>query len=84
MAKIRKRYNQVPHLDQDTTWESNKNTLNITKKSQEVTLSQKVTTRQTYIEQTRKHEKHKEQKNTNDPQKITALKQSVKIFYWRA
>ena len=23
-AKIRKRYNQVPHLTQDTTWESNK------------------------------------------------------------
>ena len=24
MAKVRKRYNQVPHLTQDTTWESNK------------------------------------------------------------
>ena len=24
MAKIRKRYNQVPHLTQDTIWESNK------------------------------------------------------------
>ena len=35
-AEIRKRYNQVPHLAQDTTWESNKNTINITKKSQEV------------------------------------------------
>ena len=35
MAKIRKRYNQVPHLTQDTTWESNKNTINITNKSQE-------------------------------------------------
>ena len=34
MAKIRKRYNQVPHLTQDTTWESNKNTINITNKSQ--------------------------------------------------
>ena len=30
-AKIRKRYNQVPHLTQDTTWESNKNTINIHK-----------------------------------------------------
>ena len=36
MANIRKRYNQVPHLTQDLTWESNKNTMNITKKSQEV------------------------------------------------
>ena len=35
-AKIRKRYNQVPHLTQDTTWESNKNTTNVTNKSQEV------------------------------------------------
>ena len=31
----RKRYNQVPHLTKDTTWESNKNTININK-SQEV------------------------------------------------
>ena len=36
MARIRKRYNQVPHPTQDTTWESKKNTLNITNKSQEV------------------------------------------------
>ena len=36
MAKIRKRYNQAPHLTKDTTWESNKNTINITKKGQEV------------------------------------------------
>ena len=35
-AKIMKRYNQVPHLAQDTTWEINKNTINITNKSQEV------------------------------------------------
>ena len=35
-AKIRKRHNQAPHLTQDTTWESNKRTINITSKSQEV------------------------------------------------
>ena len=35
-AKIRKRCNQVPHLTQDTTWESSANTINITNKSQEV------------------------------------------------
>ena len=34
-AKIRKRYNQVPHLTQDTTWSSNKKTINITNKSLE-------------------------------------------------
>ena len=26
-AKIRNRYNQVPHLTQDTTWESDKHTI---------------------------------------------------------
>ena len=26
-AKIRNRYNQAPHLTQDTTWESDKNTI---------------------------------------------------------
>ena len=26
-AKIRNRYNQVPHLTQNTTWESDKNTI---------------------------------------------------------
>ena len=36
MAKIMKRYNQVPHLTQDTTWERDKNTLNIINNSQEV------------------------------------------------
>ena len=35
-ARVRSRYNQVPHLSQDTKWESNKITINITIKSQEV------------------------------------------------
>ena len=35
-ARIRNLYNQVPHLSQDTKWESNKITINITNKSQEV------------------------------------------------
>ena len=35
-GKDQERYNQVPHLTQFTTWESNKNALNITNKSQEV------------------------------------------------
>ena len=40
-AKIGKGYNQVPYLTHDTTWESNKNTVNITNKSQEVKLVSK-------------------------------------------
>ena len=35
-VRIRYRYNQVPHLSQDTKWESNNITINITNKSQEV------------------------------------------------
>ena len=35
-ARIRNRYNQVPHLSKDTKCESNKITINITNKSQEV------------------------------------------------
>ena len=35
-AKFRNRYNQVPHLSQDTKWESNKIRINITNKNQGV------------------------------------------------
>ena len=35
-ARIRNGYNQVPHLSQDTKWESNKITINNINKSQEV------------------------------------------------
>ena len=49
-AKIRKRYNQVPRLTQDTTWESNKNTINITNKSQKSALSLQVTSRQQWTD----------------------------------
>ena len=67
MAKIRKRYNQVPHLTQDTTWESNNNTINITNKSQEASLfpagdHKTEMNRRQSITNTR-------HKNTNDPQK---------------
>ena len=65
-AKIRKRYNQVPHLTQDTTMESRKTTIKITNKSQEA--SHFPAGDQGSNEQTRKHEKHKTQ-NTYDPQK---------------
>ena len=55
---IRNRYNQVPHLYQDTKRESNKITIYITNNSQEVTaLSFRWP--QDSSEQTRKHDKHK-------------------------
>ena len=52
-AKIRSRYNQVPHMSQDTKWESNKITINIINKSQEVSPFP------SGDEQTRKQDKHK-------------------------
>ena len=35
-VKIRNRYNQVQHLTQDTTWKSDKYTINITNESEVV------------------------------------------------
>ena len=62
MAKIRKRYSQVPQLTQDTTWESNKNTIDITNKSPEVSPFP-AGDHKAVGEQTRKHEKHNTQKH---------------------
>ena len=61
-------YNQVPHLTQDTTWKSDKNT-NIAKKSQEVSPFPAGD--------------HKAAMNRRENMS-TALERSVKIFYWRA
>ena len=44
-AKIRNRYNQAPHLTQDTNGKVTTSQLDITNESQEVSLSQQVTTR---------------------------------------
>ena len=50
-------YNQVPHLTQDTTWESDKTTMRHQKKRAQSSALP-------HNEQTRKHDKHK-----NDQQK---------------
>ena len=66
-AKIRKRYNQVPHSTQDTTWESNKNTINITNNSQEVSPFRAGDHKAAMNR--RKSMRNTRRKNTNDPQK---------------
>ena len=71
------RYNQVPHLTQDTKWESGKNT-NITNES----LSQQATTRQQWTDA--KAWQTQDINNTNDPQISTTLEWPVLMFYWRA
>ena len=57
-----KRYNQVPHLTQVSTWESNKNTIIITNKSQEVSPFPSGDHKAAM-------NRHKSMRNTNDPQK---------------
>ena len=58
VAKMRNRYNQAPHLTQDTTWESEKNT---TKHHKHEPRGQPFPSRrpQSSNEQTGKHDKHK-------------------------
>ena len=70
--KDQKRYTQVPHLIQDTIWESNKNTINFTNKSQEVSPfpagdHKAAMSRRECMRNTR-------HKNTNDPQKKYRLR----------
>ena len=58
----------MPHLTQDTTLESNRNTINITNKSQEVSPSpEQMTTKQHRTDA--KAWQTQDISNTNDPQK---------------
>ena len=82
-AKIKNRYNQVPHLTQDTTWKVTKNTISVTNKSQEVSP---FPTRDHKAAMNRRESmRNTRQKNpTNDPQKKYRPGTVSKIFYWRA
>ena len=44
-AKIKNRYNQVPHLTQDTTWQSDKHNKTSQTRAKGSVLSKQVTTR---------------------------------------
>ena len=58
VVKIRNQYNQVPHLTQDTTWESEKNTIKHHKREPRGhPLPSRLP--QGSNEQTQKHDKHK-------------------------
>ena len=67
-AEIRNRYNQAPHLTQDTNGKETTSQLDITNDSQEVNPSQQVTTRP---QQTDVHESitKQDRNNINGPQK---------------
>ena len=74
---IRKRYNQVPHLTQDATWESDRNTI---KHHKQEPWGQPFPSRwpRDSNKQTQKHDKHK----TQMIHKSTAFETSVKYFTW--
>ena len=83
-AKIRNRYNQVPHPTQDTNWKVTNPQLDSTNKSQEVSPFQAGDHKAHINRRTQTHNKHKTEKNTKDPQKKHRLGTACKIFYWKA
>ena len=83
-AKIKNRYNQVPHLTQDTNGKVKNSQLDTTNESQEVSPfpsgdhEAHITDAHKDIASTRQN------KNIKDPQKKYRLGTVSKIFYWRA
>ena len=82
-AKFRNRYNQVPHLTQDTNGKVTNSQLATTNESHEVSLSQQVTTRHIQTDM-QIGTANTTEKNIQDPQKKFRLGTVSKIFYWRA
>ena len=68
-AKIRSRYNQVPHLTQDTNVKVTNSPLDNTDKSQEVSPFPVADHKAHINRRTQRHSKHKTEKNIKDPPK---------------
>ena len=82
-AKIRNRYNQVPHLTQDTNGKVINSQIDTTNESQEVSPFP-AGDHKAHINRCVKSIANKRQKNIKDPQKKNGLGTVSKIFYWRA
>ena len=82
-AKIRNRYNQVPHLNQNTNRKVTNSQLDTTDKSQEVSSFPAGNNKAHINRRAQRHSKHKTEK-TNNPQKKYHLGTISKVFYWRA
>ena len=78
--KIRNRYNQVPHLTQDTNGKVTNSQLDIANESQEVSPFQAGDNIAHINRRAQRHSKNKTKKPINDPQKSTTLERSVKYF----
>ena len=84
-AKIRNRYNQVPHLTQDIYGKVTNSQLDTTNESQEVSPFPAGDHKAHINRRAQRHSKHKtEKKIIKDPQKKYRLGTVNKIFYWRA
>ena len=77
-AKIRNRYNQVPHLTQDTNGKVTNSQLDTAKESQEVSPFTAGDHKAHINRRAQRHSKHKTEKNIKDPKRSTALEGSVK------
>ena len=85
VAKIRNRYNQVPHLTQDTNGKVSNSQLDTTNERQEVSPFPAGDHKAHINRRSQMHSKHKTEKKTiKDPQKKYRLRTVSKIFYWRA
>ena len=82
-ANNRNRYNQVPHLAQDTNGKVTNSQLDTTNESQEVSPFPAGDHKAHINRRTQRHNKHKTKKKHK---RSTALERSVvsKLFYWRA
>ena len=79
-AKIRNRYNQVPHLTQDTNGKVTNSQLDTTNESQEVSPYPAGDHMAHINRHVQRHSKHKTEKNITDSHRSTALERSVKYF----
>ena len=82
-AKIRNRYNQVPHLTQDTNGKVTNLQLDTTNESQEVSPFPAGDHKAHINRRSQRHIKHKTEKNIKGPQKKYRLGTVSKVFYWR-
>ena len=82
-AKIRNRYNQVPHMTQDTNGKVTNSQLDTTNGSQEVSHFP-AGDHKAHINRRAQRVANRRQKNIRDPQKKYRLGTVSKVFYWRA
>ena len=83
-AKIRNRYNQVPHLIQYTNGKVTNSQLDTTNESQEVSPFPAGDHKAHINRRAQRQSKHKTEKNIKDPQKKYRLGTVSKLFHWRA